>query len=123
MTEFFNYDERTWPETAVLPRTTPLIIPLGTGYDLARLADCLGQPERVGLLPALPFGWRGSGLAVDEGLLTAVLQNLLNSLREDGFTRVFALLPQDMNLGLHDQAIVLPHPSQIAPAPLLPEPE
>ena len=120
MTEFFAYDELTWPETAVLPRTTPLIIPLGTGYDLGRLADYLGQPERVGLLPAIPFGWRGSGLAVAEGVLTAVLQNLLNSVREDGFTRVYALVPQDMNLGLGDQVIVLPHPTQIEPAPLLP---
>ncbi|MCB9009216.1 MAG: creatininase family protein [Ardenticatenaceae bacterium] len=74
----------------------------------------------MGLLPAIPFGWRGSGLAVAEGLLTAVLQNLLNSLREDGFSRVFALIPQDMTLGLNDQAIVLPHSSQFAPAPLLP---
>ena len=60
-TEFFAFDELTWPETAVLSRTTPLIIPMGTGYDLARLADCLAQPARVGLLPAVPFGWRGSG--------------------------------------------------------------
>ncbi|MCB9009217.1 MAG: hypothetical protein H6656_17975 [Ardenticatenaceae bacterium] len=63
MTKFFAYDELTWPETAALSRTTPLIIPLGTGYDLATLADCLGQPEQWGCCP--PFrlaggavGWR-----------------------------------------------------------------
>ncbi len=74
----------------------------------------------MGLLPAIPFGWRGSGLAVAEGLLTAVVDNLLDSLREDGFTRVYALIPQDMNLGLEAQAIVLPHQTQFRPAPPLP---
>jgi creatinine amidohydrolase len=116
MTEFFAYDELTWPDGAALPRTTPLIIPLGVGYDLGRLGDCLGGAERVGLLPAVPFGWRGSGLAVAEGLLSAVLHNLLDSLREDGFTRVYALVPQDMNLGLGAEAIVLPHSTQYQPA-------
>ena len=100
MTEFFTYDELTWPETAVLPRTTPLIIPLGTGYDLAKLADSLGQPERVGLLPAIPFGWRGSGIAVAEPLLARLVANLLDSLREDGFSRVWVAAPQDLGLGL-----------------------
>lgn len=120
MTEFFAFDELTWPEAAEMPRHTPLIIPLGTGYDLTRLADGLGTPKRIGLLPALPFGWRGSGLVVGERLLTAVLHNLLDSLREDGFTRVYALIPQDMNLGLGAEAIVLPHPTQIRPEVSLP---
>ena len=30
----FNYDELTWPEVAELPRDTPLVLPLGSGYDL-----------------------------------------------------------------------------------------
>ncbi len=123
MIEFFAYDEMSWPEVEALPRTTPLIIPLGDGHDLERLVDCLGMPERVGLLPSIPFGWRGSGLAVAEGLLTAVLQNLLDSLREDGFTRVYVLTPQDMNLGLGASAIVLPHRTQFQTAERLPAPE
>ena len=36
MTEFFNYDELTWPEVAELPRDVPLILPLGRGYDFRR---------------------------------------------------------------------------------------
>ncbi|HQV63541.1 MAG TPA: hypothetical protein PKV19_06025, partial [Anaerolineales bacterium] len=59
---FFNYDELTWPEAAGLPRDTPLVLPLGSGYDLDLLADQLSNPPRVGLLPAFPFGWRGSGI-------------------------------------------------------------
>ena len=33
MTHFFPYDELTWPEVAALRRDTPLVIPLGEGYD------------------------------------------------------------------------------------------
>lgn len=60
MTAFFNYDEMTWDAVAELPRATPLILPLGSGYDLNLLANQLNDPPRIGLLPAFPFGWRGS---------------------------------------------------------------
>ena len=62
--KYFNYDELTWDVVAALPRDTPLILPLGSGYDLSLLADQLSNPSRIGLLPAFPFGWRGSGLEV-----------------------------------------------------------
>ena len=62
MTSFFAYDTLTWPEVAALRRDTPLVIPLGEGYDRARLAETLGDPPRVGLLPPIPYGWPGSGL-------------------------------------------------------------
>jgi len=119
-TEFFAYEELTWPEVAALPRDTPLIIPLGEGYDRVQLTGALGNPARVGLLPAVPFGWRGSGLAVPEALLGQLVANLLDSLRDDGFARVYALTPQAVDLGLRDQRIALPHGSQFTPAPLLP---
>lgn len=121
MTEFFAYDELTWPEVANLPRTTPLIIPLGQGYALGRVAESLGEPERVGLLPPIPFGWRGSGLAVGEALLATVIQNLVDSLQEDGFTRVHTLIPQNMNLGLGANANMLAHPTQFQVGEYLPE--
>jgi creatinine amidohydrolase len=95
-TEIFLFDLLTWPEVAELPRDTPLVIPLGTGYDLDQLAEPLGRPPRIGLLPAVPFGWRGSGLAVPEELLARCVANLLDSLRDDGFTRVFALTPKGL---------------------------
>jgi len=97
MTEFFTYETLTWPEVAALPRCVPLVLPLGQGYPLAQLASALGDPPRAGLLPPIPFGWRGSGLAVPEPVLGSMLSNLLASLRDDGFTRVHALLPQSLD--------------------------
>jgi hypothetical protein len=29
MPDLFRFDELTWPEVSALPRTTPLILPLG----------------------------------------------------------------------------------------------
>ncbi|MEW5989517.1 MAG: hypothetical protein AB1791_23055, partial [Chloroflexota bacterium] len=96
-TEYFPYDKLTWPEAAALPRDTPLIIPLGDGYDLAKLAEALGRPPRVGLLPAVPYGWPGSGLpAAAPATFALLLSNLLDSLRDDGFSRVYALTPQGL---------------------------
>jgi creatinine amidohydrolase len=96
MPEIFPFDELTWPETAALPRDTPLVIPLGGGFDPQKLAQPLSRPERIGLLPAIPYGWRGSGLAVPEPLLARYIANLLDSLRDDGFSRVFALTPKGL---------------------------
>lgn len=121
MSEIFEYQDLTWPEIAALPRDIPLVIPLGGGYDLNSLAEALGNPPRVGLLPAIPFGWRGSGLPVPESLLSAMLLNLLDSLREDGFSRVYALTPQGMSLDLGAERLTLPAPGRLVPAPLLPD--
>ncbi len=121
MTDFFAYDALTWPDVAALRRDTPLVIPLGQGYDLGRLAEALGDPARVGLLPAVPYGWLGSGLAVPEAVLGRVIANLLDSLRDDGFSRVYALQPQQLALGLGARALVQPHDSQRRAAPPLPD--
>lgn len=107
MTVFFQYDTLTWPDVASLPRDIPLILPLGEGYALDRLASALGEPARAGLLPPFPFGWAGSGLAVPDELLSAYILNLLDSLRDDGFTRVFALTPQGISLDLGANRIAL----------------
>lgn len=111
MTDIFPYDELTWPEVAALPRDTPLILPLGAGHDLAKVAEALGQPTRVGLLPAIPYGWRGSGLAVPEPVLGQLVANLLDSLRDDGFSRVYALTPPGIDLNLGPNRLALPHPT------------
>ncbi|HEY3311384.1 MAG TPA: creatininase family protein [Anaerolineales bacterium] len=108
MTEFFNYDELTWPEVADLPRDLPLVLPLGYGYPLPRLAEGLGSPARIGLLPAFPFGWPGSGLEVPVQALAAYVNNLVGSLRDDGFTRVQTLVPQGVDLGASEFTIHLP---------------
>ena len=120
MTEFFAYELLTWPEVAALPRTTPLVIPLGEGYAPARLASALGNPPAIGLLPAIPFGWPGSGLAVPEPIFGRLVANLADSLRDDGFSKVHVLTPQGIDLGLGAQRIALPHAgrtSVVAPLP------
>ncbi len=123
MTEFLAFDELAWPAVDQLPRDIPLVIPLGTGYSKTRLVDCLGHPDVIGILPEIPYGWRGSGLAVPERILQTLLVNLLDSLAEDGFSNVKCLCPQDMGIDLGSRKIVLPHTSQYQPHIPLPDME
>ncbi len=115
---FFNYDELTWDVVAELPRDTPLILPLGSGYNLDLLADQLSNPTRIGMLPAFPFGWRGSGLELPEPIFFQYITNLLDSLRDDGFTQVYCLAPQGIDpqsafiLNRASFILRLPNPSQ-----------
>jgi creatinine amidohydrolase len=88
----FRFEELTWPEVAALPRDIPLVLPLGEGYDLAQLSSMLGLDE-IGLLPAIPFGWAGSGLDVRPQIFADLLHSLTSNLFEDGFTRVYVLAP------------------------------
>jgi creatinine amidohydrolase len=118
MTQFFPYEELTWPEVQALPRDTPLVLPLGSGYSYELLAEALGNPERLGLLPAFPFGWARSGLRLDERLLGAYLANLLDSLQDQGFSRVWALVPPGLNPGLGPRQIALPVPNSQLTVPL-----
>ncbi len=126
MTDFFNYDDLTWDTVADLPRDTPLVLPLGSGYDLGLLADQLSHPSRIGLLPAFPFGWRGSGLEIPEPIFQQYVANLLDSLHDDGFSRVYCLAPQGLDpqstFILHHSPFILraPHPSLNLPIPQLP---
>lgn len=96
-TRFFNYDELTWDEVANLPRDTPLVLPLGSGYDSAQLQNQLSGPERCGLLPPFPFGWRNSGLEIPDQIFWQYIINLLDSLRDDGFTKVYCLAPSGID--------------------------
>jgi len=107
MTDFFEYAELTWPEIALLPRDLPLVIPLGDGYPLDLLTSALGNPPRAGLLPPFPFGWEGSAVKVLDGYLEAYLANLLGSLRDDGFSRVYALTPPGIASNLGSDRIAL----------------
>lgn len=125
MTHFFSYEQLTYPEIEALPRHTPLILPLGKGYPLNRLADIFRDTQQIGLLPAFPFGWRGSGLQVPDQLLRAYLLNLVNSLRDDGFLRIFILTPRglDLGLGANQLALPLPRARSLPPNALPPESE
>ena len=113
MTHFFPYDELTWPEVAALRRDTPLVIPLGEGYDLAQLAEALGDPASVGLLPPIPYGWPGSGLETAAAPFAQMVSNLLDSLQDDGFSLVYALHPQGLELGLGPRSLAQRHSSQL----------
>jgi creatinine amidohydrolase len=119
--DFFKCDEMTWDAVADLPRDTPLVLPLGSGYNLELLADQLSNPPRIGLLPAFPFGWRGSGLEVPDTVFRQYIVNLLDSLRDDGFSRVYCLAPQGLDpqsffIGGYSASILrLPHPSHNGP--------
>jgi hypothetical protein len=93
----FNYDEMTWDAVAELPRDTPLVLPLGSGYDLNLVASQLSNSPRIGLLPPFPFGWRGSGLELPEPIFFQYISNLLDSLRDDGFSRVYCLAPAGLD--------------------------
>jgi creatinine amidohydrolase len=123
---FFNYDELTWDAVADLPRDTPLVLPLGSGYNLSLLADQLSHPTRIGLLPAFPFGWRGSGVELPEAIFLPYIMNLLDSLRDDGFTHVYCLAPKGFDpqsaFILHHSSFILrlPHDSQYSPNVFLP---
>ncbi|HLO13789.1 MAG TPA: creatininase family protein [Anaerolineales bacterium] len=105
MTVFFNYDEMTWDAVDELPRDTPLVLPLGSGYDLNLLIEQLSNPSSIGLLPAFPFGWRGSGLEIPEPIFFPYISNLLDSLRDDGFSQVYCLAPA----GIDPQSFFLQH--------------
>jgi creatinine amidohydrolase len=108
MTEFLPYDELTWPEVRATPRHTPMVLPLGIGYPLDRLAEALGNPPAVYLLPPFPYGWQGSGLAIIETCLEHYLINIISGLRDDGFINSVVLIPQGLNLNLSTPWIALP---------------
>lgn len=107
MTTFFEYGDMTWDAVAALPRNTALVLPLGSNYDLNMLAEQLDHPPQIGLLPPFPFGWRGSGLEIPEPIFFQFISNLLDSLRDDGFTHVYCLMPQ----GLNPQSFYTTHPT------------
>jgi creatinine amidohydrolase len=108
MSNFFTYEELTWPEVKSLSRDTPIVLPLGTGYPSDLIADALGNPEHIYILPFFPFGWEGSGLPVSKSNLSAYLSNIIASLRDDGFTHPLVVMPQGLNLELAQPWIALP---------------
>jgi creatinine amidohydrolase len=111
MTTFHQYDELTWPEVQSLPRHTPMVLPLGSGYSMEKLAEALGNPREAYLLPPFPYGWQGSGLAVSENILKHYITNLISGLRDDGFSNCLVLIPPGLNLEFSIPWIALPQES------------
>jgi len=100
MTTIISYEDLTFPEVDVLPRDLPLLIPLGeasaydwdTIIDRVRLKTRSAAPvDRVCVFPAIPYGFRGSSLEVEPKVFKRVIQSLIATLHEDGFTNIFAI--------------------------------
>jgi creatinine amidohydrolase len=98
MTGHFPFENLTWPEVAALDRDTPLVLPLGTGYNQKQVETALLDPERIGWLPPIPYGWQGSGLEVPEAILSTCITNLVGCLAEDGFRQIHLLIPEGLSL-------------------------
>lgn len=94
MDDIYSFDELTWREVEALPRHALLALPLGRAHDLFSIRQVIHAHERSGILPALPFGWAGSALQVNDGLMQTYINNLLACLREDGFERLVTLPPE-----------------------------
>jgi creatinine amidohydrolase len=101
-----RFDEHTWPEIAALPRSLPLVLPLGQAFDLSKLNM---DSKPWALLPSIPYGWPGSAITIAPWLFEGLLTNLFAGLMEDGFTNLNLLYPEglDFNLpGVHSLAAV-----------------
>lgn len=92
MNSDFKYGDLTWPEVAALPRHTPLILPLGLGLDRRLISDRLG-PGPLGWLPAVPYGWPGSEVAVPSAVFDRAVAGILSAPLEEGFERVTVASP------------------------------
>lgn len=108
MPDSFRFDELTWPEVAALPRDTPLVLPLGRITDPTSVSTLLKATQPVGILPSIPFGWKGSGLEVQEQVFADLVCNLVGNLLEDGFTAAHALTPAGLDLGSGIPTLELP---------------
>ena len=100
MAKVIIYEELTFPEVDALPRDIPLLIPLGetSAYDWDTIIQRVqvktrsaAPLDRVCVFPAIPYGFRGSSLEVDPKLFKRVIQSLIATLKEDGFTNVFVI--------------------------------
>jgi len=97
MMDIIRYENLTFPEVAVLPRDIPIAIPLGemTDADLIkrvqRQTRSASASDRVCVFPSVPFGFEGSALEVDRKLFKRVIDSLVASIEEDGFTNVRVL--------------------------------
>jgi creatinine amidohydrolase len=104
----FRFDELTWPEIAALPRQTALVLPFGRLSDPETVSTQIRTSEPIGLLPAIPFGWTGSGLEVPTETFTMLVRNLVSNLLEDGFPNIHGLVQPGLELGMDIPQIVVP---------------
>ena len=94
----FRFEELTWPEVSALPRDTSFILPIGDLYDWDQLPARLDISQDIYILPAIPFGWPGSGMDVPQEIFAAMIRNLVGNLLEDGFTNIHVLASSKIDL-------------------------
>jgi len=94
-----HYESLTWPEVAELPRALPLVLPLGGGYNDDAIAAAVGTADYV-ILPALPYGWRGSLINVESTLLRRVVAGILSAPQEEGFTNLVIISTSDVQINI-----------------------
>ncbi len=104
----FPFEELTWPEVAALPRDVHLVLPLGNLVEKSSLADLLKTTSAIGILPAIPFGWPGSGVEVHPTIFTDLLRSLVGNLVEDGFSNIHVLTPASVTLQADIPQVHLP---------------
>ncbi len=97
MVDVIRYEELTWPEVAELPRDLPLVLPLGEGFAEERIAQALGV-ARYCALPALPYGWEGSVLAVSPAMLRRVVAGIFSGPQDERFTQLHVVHDGDEGL-------------------------
>jgi creatinine amidohydrolase len=51
------------------------------------------EPDRICVFPSVPFGFEGSAFAVDRMVFKRVIDSLVASIEEDGFTNVMVIKP------------------------------
>jgi creatinine amidohydrolase len=94
MTDIIRYENLTFPEVDALPRDIPIVIPLGEMMDadlikrVQRQTRSVSAPDRICVFPNVPFGFEGSAYVVDRKLFKRVIDSLVASIEEDGFTNV-----------------------------------
>jgi creatinine amidohydrolase len=99
MTDIIRYENLTFPEVDALPRDIPIVIPLGEMTDadmikrVQRQTRSTSEPDRICVFPSVPFGFEGSAFAVDRKVFKRVIDSLVASIEEDGFTNVMVIKP------------------------------
>ncbi len=100
MTDIIRYENLTFPEVAALPRDIPIVIPLGALTDadvmkrVQRQARSSSTPDRICVFPSVPFGFEGSAYPVNRKVFKRVIDSLVASVAEDGFTNVKVIKPR-----------------------------
>jgi creatinine amidohydrolase len=97
MTDLIRYENLTFPEVDALPRDMPIVIPLGEMTEaelikrVQRQSRSASAPNQICVFPSVPFGFEGSAFAVDRKVFKRVIDSLVASIEEDGFTNVRVL--------------------------------